>query len=318
MTIPSIEQVIAAIPDGPGAPSWPNAIPAGLTNTNWRVVEDGTPFFVRIPGADTELLAVDRGNEIHNTIAAATAGVAPRVVVTVPEWDVFALEWLDARTMSNEGLRAAGMPERRVIDQLWPDLGVGAALPRLHKAAHYARRALDCREAVETKDEVVALFPGAELEVDAIRFEAAADAALAAEPVSPADCAEALELAGELLPEDLVESWLEEPRERLRLRVTQLLWGARRWEDLLRADPADEEAHVELLRDSVARGTAPRACAGTPGWSRSSVWLDITPGQEAVQLRAGGCWPPVRHRAGRQGCRWRARRWWSATPSCWR
>ena len=112
MTIPSIEQVIAAIPDWDGHVVTAERIPAGLTNTNWRVVVDGTPFFVRIPGADTELLAVDRGNEIHNTIAAAEADVAPRVVQTVPEWDVFALEWLDARTMSNEALRADGMPSR--------------------------------------------------------------------------------------------------------------------------------------------------------------------------------------------------------------
>ena len=84
MTIPSIEQVIAAIPDWAGRVVTAERIPAGLTNTNWRVVVDGTPFFVRIPGADTELLAVDRGNEIHNTIAAAEAGVAPRVVTTVP------------------------------------------------------------------------------------------------------------------------------------------------------------------------------------------------------------------------------------------
>ncbi len=112
MSIPSIEQVIAAIPDWAGHVVSAERIPAGLTNTNWRVVVDETPFFVRIPGADTELLAVDRGNEIHNTIAASEAGVAPRVVQTVPEWDVFALEWLDARTMSNESLRADGMPSR--------------------------------------------------------------------------------------------------------------------------------------------------------------------------------------------------------------
>ena len=87
---------------------------------------DGTPFFVRIPGADTELLAVDRGNEIHNTIAAAEAGVAPRVVQTVPEWDVFALEWLDARTMSNETLRADGMPSR-----------IAAVLRQLHAGPRF-------------------------------------------------------------------------------------------------------------------------------------------------------------------------------------
>jgi len=71
MTMPSIEQVIAAIPDWAGAVVTAERIPAGLTNTNWRVEVDGTPCFVRIPGADTDLLAVDRGNEIHNTIAAA-------------------------------------------------------------------------------------------------------------------------------------------------------------------------------------------------------------------------------------------------------
>jgi thiamine kinase-like enzyme len=112
MTVPSIEQVIATIPDWAGRVVTAERIPAGLTNTNYRVEVDGTPFFVRVPGEGTELLAVDRGNEIHNTVAAAAAGVAPPVVQTVPEWDVFALEWLDAGTMSNENLRAEGMPAR--------------------------------------------------------------------------------------------------------------------------------------------------------------------------------------------------------------
>jgi thiamine kinase-like enzyme len=126
MSIPSIEQVIAAIPDWAGRIVTVERIPAGLTNTNYRVEVDGTPYFVRIPGAHTELLAVDRGNEIHNTIAAAEAGVAPAVAWTVPEWDVFALEWLDARTMSNEALREKGMPSR-----------IAAALRRLHAGPRF-------------------------------------------------------------------------------------------------------------------------------------------------------------------------------------
>jgi thiamine kinase-like enzyme len=123
---PTIDEVIAAIPAWAGRGAVAERIPAGLTNTNWRVVVDGTPFFVRIPGADTDLLAVDRGNEIHNTVAAAAAGVAPRVVRTVPEWDVFALEWLDARTMSNEALRADGMPTR-----------IAATLRQLHAGPRF-------------------------------------------------------------------------------------------------------------------------------------------------------------------------------------
>ena len=94
---PTIEQVIEAVPALTGGAVAVERIAAGLTNTNYRVEVDGTPFFVRIPGAATDLLAVDRENELHNTRAAAEAGVAPRVVDSIPDWDVFVLEWLEAQ-----------------------------------------------------------------------------------------------------------------------------------------------------------------------------------------------------------------------------
>lgn len=123
---PTIEDVIAAIPAWSGRPVTHEPITSGLTNANHRVVVDGTPYFVRIPGASTELLAVDRANERHNTQAAATTGVSPRVVAAIEAWDVFALEWLEARTMSNESLRAPGMPTR-----------IAAALRRLHAGPRF-------------------------------------------------------------------------------------------------------------------------------------------------------------------------------------
>jgi thiamine kinase-like enzyme len=109
---PSIDEVIAAIPAWSGRTVTAERIPAGLTNANFRVEVDGTSCFVRIPGATTELLAVDRGNELFNTRAAAAAGVAPRVIHSLPEWDVFVLEWLPAQTMSVETLGLPGMPGR--------------------------------------------------------------------------------------------------------------------------------------------------------------------------------------------------------------
>ncbi len=109
---PTIDQVIAAIPDWAGRTVTVMPIPAGLTNQNYRAEVDGSPVFVRIPGAGTDLLAVDRGNELHNTRAAAVAGVTPRLLHVLPEWDVFVLEWLMARTMSNDALAAPGMPSR--------------------------------------------------------------------------------------------------------------------------------------------------------------------------------------------------------------
>ena len=152
MTTPSIEQIIAAIPDWAGRTITTERIPAGLTNTNFRVEVDGRPYFVRIPGADTELLAVDRGNEIHNTIAAAEAGVAPRVSQTVPAWDVFVLEWLDARTMSNDTLRADGMPSR-----------IAAALRQLHAGPRFR----DDFDMVRVSERYMALVDQRSIEIPA-------------------------------------------------------------------------------------------------------------------------------------------------------
>jgi thiamine kinase-like enzyme len=126
VTAPTIEQVIEAVPALAGGVVVAERIPAGLTNTNYRVEVDGTPFFVRIPGAATDLLAVDRGNELHNTRAAAEAGVAPRVVDSIPEWDVFVLEWLEARTMSNAALSESDVPGR-----------IAASLRKLHAGPRF-------------------------------------------------------------------------------------------------------------------------------------------------------------------------------------
>jgi DNA-binding SARP family transcriptional activator len=160
-----------------------------------------------------------------------------------------------------------------------------AALPRLHKAAHYARRELGDRHAVVLRDQVVTLLPHARLEVDAITFEVAADAALSTKPLSAPACDDALRLAGELLPDDLAEGWLDEPRARVRLRVEQLLRGARRWQDLLRMDPANEEAHVELLREAVASGDRTNGLRRYVQLERVlGAELGISPGREATAL----------------------------------
>lgn len=123
---PSIEQVIDAIPDWAGRQLEATPITSGLTNRNWRVDVDGVGHFVRIPGAATELLAVDRANERYNTRAAATAGVGPAMLYELPDWDVFVLAWLDARTMSIETLGAPGVPTR-----------VAEALRRLHAGPRF-------------------------------------------------------------------------------------------------------------------------------------------------------------------------------------
>ena len=122
----AIEAVVAAIPGWAGREIRIEPIVAGLTNSNFRVEVDGTPMFVRVPGPSTELLAVDRGNELHNTRAAAVAGVGPQVLYHLPESGAFVLEWLPGRTMSSAAFGEPGMPER-----------IAAALRRLHAGPRF-------------------------------------------------------------------------------------------------------------------------------------------------------------------------------------
>ena len=84
----------------------------GLTNENYVVDVDGDRYVMRVPGRSTELLAIDRENEVRNTKAAATTGIGPKVLEHVPGADVMVLEFIAGETMSPKALRAPGMPAR--------------------------------------------------------------------------------------------------------------------------------------------------------------------------------------------------------------
>ena len=144
-----------------------------------------------------------------------------------------------------------GLHREQVIDALWPNLSHDIAAPRLHKAAHFVRRATGVRDSVVLADELVALFPRAEVSVDVLEFEAAAADAMAT------GRREAIEAAlawyrGELLPEDPYEDWAFHPRQRVQLRYREVLRLAGRWIELVALDPTDEEAHVAIMRQRLA------------------------------------------------------------------
>ena len=125
MTI-GIEQVVEAVDAWRGRTVAIEPLSGGLTNVNYAVTVDGERMFIRVPGADTGILAVDRTNELHNTRAAAETGIGARVVHSLPEHGVMVLEWIHGRTMSNEAFAERGMAAR-----------VAASLRRLHAGPRF-------------------------------------------------------------------------------------------------------------------------------------------------------------------------------------
>lgn len=84
----------------------------GITNTNFRVVDAGTPYFVRV-GEDLPIHLVQREQEKRATIAAQAAGIAPRVVHAGS--GILVLEFVEGRTLGEADVRD---PEtlRRLVD----------------------------------------------------------------------------------------------------------------------------------------------------------------------------------------------------------
>ncbi|MGH7764205.1 MAG: phosphotransferase [Candidatus Dormibacteraceae bacterium] len=92
-----------------------SALSGGLTNENYIVEAGGERYVMRLPGRSTELLAIDRANEVYNTKAAATTGIGPRVLEHVPGLDVMVLEFISGPTMSVRSLRSEEMAARMAV-----------------------------------------------------------------------------------------------------------------------------------------------------------------------------------------------------------
>jgi len=102
----TIDEVIAGVPAWAGIDVQVEPIEGGLTNTNYRLTVSGDArYCVRIPGADSSLLAIDREVEWRNTVAAAASGAGAGVAYVVGDIPVMVLEWIEGRPQTGEMLR---------------------------------------------------------------------------------------------------------------------------------------------------------------------------------------------------------------------
>jgi thiamine kinase-like enzyme len=120
------EEAVARVSLWKGRDVSVSKLSGGLTNENYLVEAGSERYVMRIPGQSTELLSIDRKNEVYNTKAAATTGIGPRVLEHVPGLDVLVLEFIAGPTMSAKTLQSRAMAIR-----------MAASFRRLHSAPRF-------------------------------------------------------------------------------------------------------------------------------------------------------------------------------------
>jgi DNA-binding SARP family transcriptional activator/predicted negative regulator of RcsB-dependent stress response len=145
------------------------------------------------------------------------------------------------------------MHRAQVMEALWPESEPEASGSNLRKALHFARRALGEEQAIVNDRGVLVLQSDGGVETDVERFEAASRWGLDAS--DEAGCRAAADLyRGDLLPDDIYESWTIGPRTRLRRRYVDVLRAAALWDRLAEEDPTDEQAARALMRIHLDAG----------------------------------------------------------------
>ena len=122
----SVDEAVARVSLWKGKDVKISQLSGGLTNENYLVEAAGQRYVMRIPGQSTELLSIDRANEVFNTKAAATTGIGPRVLEHIPGLDVLVLEFISGPTMSAKTLQSKEMATR-----------MAASFHRLHDSARF-------------------------------------------------------------------------------------------------------------------------------------------------------------------------------------
>jgi thiamine kinase-like enzyme len=151
---PRLEEVVETL--WPGRDVTLTPITSGITNANVKVDVNGDAYVVRLPGADTELLGIDRYAELEATRKAAAAGVGPEVVgfvkgclVTrfltgdpIPEADLEREDVLagvvrSIRTIHASPPLASTFPVFRIVER-YRELAAarGVTIPQAYASAH--------------------------------------------------------------------------------------------------------------------------------------------------------------------------------------
>lgn len=135
----------------------------GITNRNVLVAARGQRAVARLPGARTELLGIDRSNEVEAATRAASLGIGPGILGTLPVVGTSLIEYIDGFHLEGEPfverladvvgvlrrfhagppLRAS-FPVHRVVERHARDAAAhGVVVPARFERLHVASRRIE-------------------------------------------------------------------------------------------------------------------------------------------------------------------------------
>ena len=82
-----------------------SSLSGGITNHNYRIDVGGRSFVLRVGGANTELLGIDRRSEHAATMTAAAAGLAPEVLYFIEPEGYLLARFIAGRPISPDEMR---------------------------------------------------------------------------------------------------------------------------------------------------------------------------------------------------------------------
>jgi len=99
MTDPELEvrTLASAVPGWSGADLTLTPLEGGITNRNYRVDVGGEAFVIRVPGAETALLGIDRESEYQAARRAEAAGAGPPVHVFLADQGCLVTRFVEGR-----------------------------------------------------------------------------------------------------------------------------------------------------------------------------------------------------------------------------
>jgi thiamine kinase-like enzyme len=185
-----LDRVLQLVPELRAGERRVTSIVGGMTNRNYRVTTAAGDYVVRVSVRDPGELGIDRGNEHHNSLLAAAAGVGAPVIARVQDPEALVVGYLDGTTLSPTDFRD---PRRISV--------LAELLRRLHGAGRFVRD-FEMFE-VQRRYRSIVLEKGYPLPLDYALYE---DRARAVQDVLAATRERTAPCHNDLMPGNFIES----------------------------------------------------------------------------------------------------------------